>query len=80
MQQILKFVGNQWNLLLKWSDIISAKRNTFQSTLFENKSESYIGLNAWGEPIEIPNFQPLVHDDNPRLDMENIKNKRKRRK
>lgn len=43
-----------------------------QTDLF-GKQNSYYGLNAWGELIEIPNFQPLEVDDNPRLDMKNKK-------
>ena len=52
-----------------------------QKTLFGgNIITEYEGLNAFGEPIKIPNFQPLEVDDNPRLDMENEEGKRKNQK
>ena len=54
---------------------------SIQSTLFAKKDNlSYYGLNAWGETILIPNFQPLDQDDNPRLDVENNKTKRKKKR
>lgn len=53
---------------------------SIQKTLFDDdKITGYYGLNAFGETIFIPNFQPLPYDDNPRLDMENEKTKRKMR-
>ena len=42
---------------------------TIQKTLFGDEIvKEYTGVDAWGETIVIPNFQPLDVDDNPRLD------------
>lgn len=54
-------------------------KESIQKTL-DGKLTGYYGLNAFGEEIYIPNFQPLPYDDNPRLDQENIKGKRKNNK
>ena len=54
-------------------------KKSIQKTL-DGKLTGYYGLNAFGEEIYIPNFQPLPYDDNPRLDQENIKGKRKNNK
>lgn len=54
-------------------------KESIQKTL-DGKLIGYYGLNAFGEKIYIPNFQPLPYDDNPRLDQENIKGKRKNNK
>lgn len=54
---------------------------SIQQTLFNFEEDSiteYYGLNAWGETIKIPNFRPLEYDDNPRLDVENTRTKRKK--
>ena len=45
----------------------------------ENHVLSYYGVDAWGKIIKIPNFQPVDVDNNPRLDVENEKTKRKMR-
>ena len=48
-----------------------------QKTLFgEEIVVEYVGLNYNGDEIIIPNFQPLLVDDNPRLDEENHLTKR----
>ena len=59
--------------------IDSHMKESIQKTL-DGKLTGYYGLNAFGEKIYIPNFQPLPYDDNPRLDQENIKGKRKNNK
>ena len=55
------------------------KRTSIQKTLFnQDIIVEYQGVNAFGEVITIPNFQPLEHDDNSRLDMKNIQTKQKK--
>lgn len=76
MENIMKNLG-----ITKKSMGVEKDDTSIQRTLFEDSEIiEYWGLNAWGKPIKIPNFQPLPYDDNPRLDVENEKTKRKNKK
>ena len=55
------------------------KKTSVQQTLFgDNIIIEYWGVNYLGDALLIPNFQPTTNDVNPRLDLENYENKKKK--